>query len=109
MMELRQFRPVEVHSAGRSGDPSSHQVYLMPNKMLLASVLLLLTACGDLTVRERQAAAAENPPIIERTGATEFEPDDSQQEWEDKAEARGAAQAQAAINGDSRAEERRRK
>jgi hypothetical protein len=68
----------------------------MPTKMLFISVALLLTACSDREVKEWQAAAAKES-LIERSPASDFNPDDSQQEREDKAEARGKAKAVAEI------------
>lgn len=78
----------------------------MPIWMLLISVALLLPSCTEMTVKERQAAGAKEP-IVERSAATDFDPADTPQEQQDKAEARGAAQAEAALQGGD-ANERKR-
>jgi hypothetical protein len=80
----------------------------MPHKMLFISVALLLTACGDASVNKGEAAAVK-APIVERSQVTDFDPNDTPQQQQDKAEARGAAQADAAIQGDNAAERERRK
>ena len=79
----------------------------MLNKMLSIGVLLLLSACSDKGAPASPAVADER--VVERSAASEFDPDDTLQEQQAKAEARGAAQAEAAIRNDDTAQRNRTK
>lgn len=78
----------------------------MSNKMLFLGAVLLLAACNEKGAHPQAGVA--NELAVERIAGTEYDPADSQQEQLDKAEARGAAQAKAAVAGDDAAERERR-
>jgi hypothetical protein len=78
----------------------------MFNKMLLGGVLVLLAGCGGNKVSQPKAVANDPGPEVSRM--SNFDPEDSQQQGQDKAEARGAAQAKADLQGDVIAEKRRK-
>jgi hypothetical protein len=74
--------------------------------MLLIGVVTLLTACTDAAVKEWQATAKKEP-LVERPSTGDFDPADTDQEVEAKAEARGIALAKEAIRSSDEADQKR--